>query len=168
MAGKLARCLVAAALSFCAPQALADIDTTGSLHREPVDVSSYPWSSIGKLFNEAGGACTGAIIGRDRILTAAHCVYSERAAAASRRRRRCTSRSATAPARPPPRARRELRDRRGLRPAALVEATMESDWVILTLTETLPEEIVPLRLASATAPRGTRRSSPAIRRIART
>jgi protease YdgD len=32
---------------------------------------------------------------------------------------------------------------------------MDSDWVILTLSEMLPEEVVPLRLASATAPRGT-------------
>ena len=48
------------------------------VHREAVDVASYPWSAIGKLFNEAGGACTGAIIARDKILTAAHCVYNER------------------------------------------------------------------------------------------
>ena len=34
--------------------------------------------------------------------------------------------------------------------------TMEADWVILTLTENLPEEIAPLKLSQAAAPRGTR------------
>ena len=78
MVGKLTRCLVAAALSMFAPIAAADTNVTGSLHSEPVDVASYPWSAIGKLFNEAGGSCTGAIISRDKILTAAHCVYNDR------------------------------------------------------------------------------------------
>jgi protease YdgD len=155
MAGKLARCLVAAALSFCAPQALADIDTTGSLHREPVDVSSYPWSAIGKLFNEAGGACTGAIIGRDRILTAAHCVYSERLgrfAPASALHFKIGYRAGRAAIH----ARvAHYETGAGYDPQRW-QATMDSDWVILTLSEMLPEDIVPLRLASAAAPRGTR------------
>ena len=78
MVGKLTRCLLAAALSMLAPVAAAETDVTGSIHREPVDVAVYPWSAIGKLFNEAGGSCTGAIISRDKILTAAHCVANSR------------------------------------------------------------------------------------------
>jgi len=154
MFGKLARCLVAAALSFCAPQALAEIDTTGSLHREPVDVSSHPWSAIGKLFNEAGGSCTGAIIARDRILTAAHCVYSERLrrfAPASALHFKVGYRGGRAAIHA-----RVVRYETGAGyDPQRWQATMDSDWVILTLSEKLPEEIVPLRLTSATAERGT-------------
>ena len=48
------------------------------LHRQPVDERSYPWSAIGKLFNEAGGECSGVVIARNKILTAAHCLFSRR------------------------------------------------------------------------------------------
>ena len=44
----------------------------------PVDVDKYPWSSIGKLYNRAGGVCTGAVISPSEVLTAAHCLYSRR------------------------------------------------------------------------------------------
>jgi protease YdgD len=154
MVGKLARCLMAAALSLCAPSALAEIDTTGSLHREPVDESRYPWSAIGKLFNEAGGACTGAIIARDRILTAAHCVYSERL-------RRFTPASGLhfkigyRGGRAAIHARVESYETgAGYDPQRWTQ-TMEADWVILRLSEMLPDDIVPLRLASGVAPSGT-------------
>ncbi len=43
-----------------------------------MDVARYPWSSIGKLFNSVGGACTAVVIAPDRVLTAAHCLYSFR------------------------------------------------------------------------------------------
>ncbi len=48
------------------------------LHHVTVDVSRYPWSSIGKLFNSVGGACTAVVIAPDQVLTAAHCLYSFR------------------------------------------------------------------------------------------
>src|SRR3979490_2788237 len=44
----------------------------------PVDVNDYPWSSIGKLYNRAGGACTGAVVSQSEVLTAAHCLYNRR------------------------------------------------------------------------------------------
>ena len=47
-------------------------------HREAVDEQRYPWSSIGKLFNETGGSCSGVLISRDKILTAAHCLFNYR------------------------------------------------------------------------------------------
>ena len=45
--------------------------------REIVDVQRFPWSSIGKV-SSAGEQCTGAVIGADRFLTAAHCLYLTR------------------------------------------------------------------------------------------
>ncbi|HXD52501.1 MAG TPA: trypsin-like serine protease, partial [Burkholderiales bacterium] len=53
---------------------------TGRLdqHRETVDELRYPWSSIGKLYNETGGSCSGVVIARDKILTAAHCLFNAR------------------------------------------------------------------------------------------
>ena len=38
----------------------------------------YPWSAIGKLYNETGGSCSGVVISRDKILTAAHCLFNAR------------------------------------------------------------------------------------------
>ena len=49
-----------------------------AIHREDVDVSRYPWSAIGKLFNETGSSCSGVLISRDEILTAAHCLFNYR------------------------------------------------------------------------------------------
>jgi protease YdgD len=45
--------------------------------REIVDVQRFPWSSIGKV-SSAGEHCTGTVIGADRFLTAAHCLYLTR------------------------------------------------------------------------------------------
>jgi protease YdgD len=42
------------------------------------DINNYPWSSIGKLYNRAGGACTGAIASLTEVVTAAHCLYNPR------------------------------------------------------------------------------------------
>src|SRR3954466_3467881 len=47
-------------------------------HRDAVDEQRYPWSSIGKLYNETGGSCSGVVIARDKILTAAHCLFNAR------------------------------------------------------------------------------------------
>jgi len=48
------------------------------LHHEAVDEARYPWSAVGKLFNEAGGECSGAVISDHEILTAAHCLFNFR------------------------------------------------------------------------------------------
>ncbi len=156
MVGKLVRCLLAAAFNiFVASSAVADTDVTGSIHREPVDVSSHPWSAIGKLFNEAGGACTGVIIARDKILTAAHCITSSRSGRlvqASSLHFMVGYRSGRAVTHARV-ARYEVGA--GYDPRRWIE-TMQADWVILTLTENLPEEIEPLKLRQDAAPSGTK------------
>ncbi len=84
-----------ASFAFCCPTALGaaglftaapEIASVGSvldggalgLHHVTVDVARYPWSSIGKLFNSVGGACTAVVIAPDQVLTAAHCLYAFR------------------------------------------------------------------------------------------
>ena len=54
-------------------QAVAQIDSRS--RREVVDANAYPSSSIGKIGNSVGGQCTGAVIGANQFLTAAHCLY---------------------------------------------------------------------------------------------
>jgi protease YdgD len=125
------------------------------IHREDVDVSRYPWSAIGKLYNEAGSSCSGVVISRDKILTAAHCVFNFRT-------RRFVPASAlhflvgyrtgryTAHARV---AAYEIGP--GFDPLRYRE-TSNADWAILTVTESLPEEIEPLRLSHDASPSGTK------------
>ena len=125
------------------------------LHREAVDELRYPWSSIGKLFNETGGSCSGVVIARDKILTAAHCLFNAR-----------TRRFIPAEA---------LHFLVGYRTgrysahARIVsyeigagfdplryDQTSEADWAVLTVTESLPANIEPLRLRREASPSGTK------------
>lgn len=152
---KFTRCLMAAAFGMLASNAaLADADVTGSLHREPVDVASYPWSAIGKLFNEAGGSCTGAIVARDKILTAAHCVTHHRTGrllppSSLHFMVGYSGGKATVHARVA-----GYETGAGYDPLRWSE-TMDADWVVLTLTENLPAEIAPLKLSRDAVPAGT-------------
>ena len=45
-------------------------------HRARVDIGVYPWSSVGKIYNSTGGACTGSLVGPNKVLTAAHCIFN--------------------------------------------------------------------------------------------
>jgi protease YdgD len=149
--------LLTAALVLSMLSAAQGANTVGSLglHREAVDERSYPWSAIGKLFTEGGGECSGVLISRDKVLTAAHCLFNYRT-------RRFISADAlhflvayrtgrySAHARI---ARYEIGP--GFNPLRY-DQTNQSDWAVLTVTESLPMAIEPLRLRREPAPSGTK------------
>lgn len=122
-------------------------------HNEPVDVTVYPWSAIGKLFNEAGGACTAVAIEHSKVVTAAHCIFSERTqryiAPSSLHFMLGYERGSTVH-----HARVAYYDIGiGYDPHRWGQ-TLGHDWVILTLTEKLPSGIQPLKLRQRPVPAG--------------
>ena len=126
-------------------------------HREIVDVNTFPWSSVGKIGNSAGGHCTAAVIGPSQFLTAAHCLYNKRAgrfvsaesthillgyAQGDYRVHRISSKYAVPPAFDPSTI-------NGLTTA------YATDWAILYINEPFPQDVRPLRMASATPSPGS-------------
>ena len=157
MFAKLLRCLPLCA-SFCiAMTAMANGSVMPSMnvHREAVDESRYPWAAIGKLYNETGSWCSGVAIAADKILTAAHCVFnfrSQRFVPADAlhfllgyRNGRYAVHARVA----------SFEIGAGFDPLHYNE-TSGADWAILTLTENLPADIAPLRLAHDVEPSGTK------------
>jgi protease YdgD len=146
---------VAAVCVALASAAHANTFHRAGIHRGDVDVSRYPWSAIGKLYNEAGAACSGVAIASDKILTAAHCLFNYRA-------RRFISPGAlhflvgyhkgryTAHVRI---ARYTIGP--GFDPLRYRE-TVNADWAILTATEALPLRVAPLPLGEGAMPSGTK------------
>jgi protease YdgD len=132
------------AMSIIGIQA-AKAETPTGFAQSKSDVSVYPWSSIAKLNNSVGGSCTAVAIERDRVLTAAHCIFNRR-----------TGRFL------PPSSLHVLfgYERGDYLVHSLVSAyqigsgydpakeaaTISSDWAVLRLTEPLPVEFQPLQL----------------------
>ena len=157
MFGKLLRGVALCVLAEIAMIAAADASVVAPLgvHREDVDETRYPWSAVGKLYNETGGSCSGVAIAPDKVLTAAHCLYNFRS-------RRFISAEAL----------HFLLGYRGGRYAMHArvssyeigsgfdplryDQTSDADWAILTVTEKLPADIAPLRLSAMTEPSGTK------------
>ena len=131
--------------------------TIGSLglHHDAVDERSYPWSAIGKLFNESGSQCSGVAMSRNKVLTAAHCLFNGRSA-----------RFATAGSLHFLVGYRAGRPSTEMRVASYeigagfdplrYQATTDADWALLTLAKDLPPEIAPLRLSREVEPSGTK------------
>lgn len=125
------------------------------VHHQAVDELTYPWSAIGKLFNELGTECSGVVISHEKILTAAHCLFNYR-----------TKRFIAANAihfligyrsgRYAVHARVAYYEIGALFDPLRYDETSSADWAILTVTETLPHTIEPLGLSQAIVPRGTR------------
>ena len=157
MAGKLLRCLLMLGAFGVAMPVAASASIVQQLgpHRADVDVTRYPWSAIGKLYNETGSACSGVVISSDKILTAAHCVFNFR----SRRFIPATALHFLVGYRTGHYAVHvrfaSYEVGAGFDPLRYGE-TSGADWAVLTATESLPAEIAPLRLSPALAPRGTR------------
>ncbi len=57
---------------------LHSLGVEGADDRHPADSAVWPWSALGRINREIGGSCTGALIGPDEVLTAAHCLYNAR------------------------------------------------------------------------------------------
>jgi len=125
------------------------------LHREAVDELRYPWSSIGKLFNETGSSCSGVVIAQDKILTAAHCLFNARTRRfipaealhflVGYRTGRYSAHARIVSYEIGP----------GFDPLRYNQ-TFEADWAVLTVTESLPATIEPLRLHREPSPSGTK------------
>jgi protease YdgD len=125
------------------------------VHRENVDATQYPWSAIGKLYNETGGSCTAVIIARDKVLTAAHCIFNYR-----------TQRFIPAASLHFLAGYHVGRYAAHARVAAYTigqgfdalhyDQTSSADWAILTLTEMLSADVQSLKLMPGFSPSGSK------------
>ncbi len=50
----------------------------GADDRVAVEAAQYPWSAMGRLNNGLGGHCSGVLVGRKLLATAAHCLWNPR------------------------------------------------------------------------------------------
>jgi protease YdgD len=143
-----------ASLAFAMPWlivAAVAMDQDAPQHRrEPIDVTAYPWASIGKIAISSISvrtSCTGSVIGPNEVLTAAHCLYNERTSRfisadaihfllgydkGEYRAHSIGTRYVTSPKYDP----------------AKQVATAGDDWAVIYLDKTFPSGTTPLRLAA--------------------
>ena len=127
------------------------------------DINIYPWSSIGKIGTASAHTCSAAVIGSNEFVTAAHCLFDDATkrffpgssihfllgyARGEYRAHRVASRYAISPVFDPslysyPPDRRKL----------LIGARY--DWALGYVDEPFPDDVKPLRLATATPSLGT-------------
>ena len=122
-------------------------------HHATVDIGRYPWSSIGKLFNSIGGACTAVLIAPDRVLTAAHCLYAFR----TRRWLRADAIHFLLGYRRGSYSQHVRVERISIGPGydpTDEVRTAASDWSVLSLQAPLPAHVRPLSVADAPPPAG--------------
>jgi V8-like Glu-specific endopeptidase len=137
-----------------------------TLHRETVDVGIYPWSSIGKVGVTSvtlGKGCSGAVIGANEFLTAAHCLYNKTTkrffpagsihlllgySRGEYRAHRVASRYTISPAVDPSNySYPPTPEKLGM--------GARHDWAIVYVDEPFPADVKPLRLATSTPSPGT-------------
>jgi protease YdgD len=116
-----------------------------------VDVTTYPWSAIGKLNNSTGASCTAFAISRTEALTAAHCIFNP----SNNRFLQAGSLHVLFGYERGKYTHHALVDHYVLGPGydpAKKRETLVSDWALLTLTAPLPAAIPPLQLTGVPAP----------------
>ena len=144
--------LVALSVSLASTEPTsADDSSTSTLQR--VDVNQNPWKAIGQVNNSAYGRCTGFLIGRRYVATAAHCLFNRRSGHFMRPQsihfvlgydRGAYSFQTVA---------HRFRIGKGYDPIRPI-ITLSSDWAILTLRDPAPATVDPLQVTPIVPSKG--------------
>lgn len=149
------RWLLLAAFVAAWPVSAAGEAINADPHRESIDPAQQPWSAIGKLYNETGASCSGVVIAHDKVLTAAHCVFNPRTRqfiAADALHFLVGYRMGKYAAH----ARVAIYQIGTNFDPQRYGDTSDGDWAVLTLTERLPGEIVPMKFRAELETAGTK------------